>query len=94
MGRAVSSKHRVSKVSQMHGTHTHTKFEAMPQMGSLLSSVCNIWTPVLGVKQSDVSHITHATLAYYLCSLWVSPSFHCSSFLVCVWLFCLHPSGS
>jgi len=29
----------------------------------LLSSVCNTWTPVLGVKQSDISHIT---LAFYL----------------------------
>ena len=29
----------------------------------LLSSVCNTWTPVFRVKQSDISHIT---LAFYL----------------------------
>jgi hypothetical protein len=55
------------------------------ELWELLSSICYTWTPVLGVKQSDITHIT---LAFHPCFSQVSPFFHllgphdCSSFLV------------
>jgi len=61
-------------MSRLHCTqtlqHVHTRkrntHNRTPQAHcrKLLSSVCNTWTPVLGVKQSDINHITLANSFY------------------------------
>jgi hypothetical protein len=72
-------------------------FTRLPAV-DLLSSVSNTWTPVLEVKQSDMTDISDITLASNLCSSQVSSFYllgplNCYSFLAWVYISAFFPSN-